>query len=167
MKSSDPYLILRPRFLVCDAPKKLLPFLDTVKRLSAWTALGFSAKLDQYGYPLLGTSKAHEFSVARESDPTISEAIRTGKKALRHPPPVFDYVLAGCELSEFVDLSDDVIAYCQGNLYRINGQPDEALPLLAKACHLNPDGLKKRHLALPQEARVGRESDSASHLRAA
>lgn len=155
MKSSDPYLILRPRLLVCDAPKKLLPFFDTVKRLSTWAAMGFSVKLDQYGYPLRGTSKTHEFSVARESDPIISEAIRTGKKALRHPLPVFDCVLAGCELSEFVDLPDDVIAYCQGNLYRVNGKPEEALPLLAKACQLNPDEVRYREVYYPLRLALG------------
>lgn len=155
MKSSDPYLILRPRCPVSQAPKKLLPYLDTVRLASTWTVLGFSVKLDDYGYPLRGVSKTHEFSLARESDPLIADAIRTGKKAVRHPIPVFEYVLAGCDLSEFVNLPEDVEAYCQGNLLRINGKSEQALPLLEKACRLNPDEVRYREVYYPLRLVLG------------
>jgi len=155
MKSSDPYLILRPRCLVREAPKNLLPYFDTVRRASAWRALGFPVKLDDYGYPSRGTSKTHDFSLTRENDPLIADAIRTEKKALRHPLPVFEYVLAGCDLSEFVSLPDDVIAYCQGNLLRVNGKPEQALPLLEKACQLNPDEVRYREVYYPLRLTLG------------
>ncbi len=155
MKSSDPYLILRPRCLVSEAPKKLLPYLDTVRRASTWKALGFPVKLDDYGYPLRGISKAHDFSLARESDPIIADAIRTEKKAVRHPLPVFEYVLAGCDLSEFVDLPEDVKTYCQGNLLRVNGKPEHALPFLERACHLNPDEVRYREVFYPLRLALG------------
>ena len=155
MKSSDPYLILRPRCLVSEAPKKLLPYLDTVRRASTWKALGFPVKLDDYGYPSRGISKTHDFSLARESDPLIADAVRTEKKAVRHPLPVFEYVLAGCDLSEFVDLPDDVKAYCQGNLLRVNGKPEQALPLLEKACHLNPDEVRYGEVYYPLRLALG------------
>lgn len=155
MKSTDPYLMLHPRCLVSEAPKKLLPYFDTVRRASAWHSLGFQVKLDEYGYPSRGTSKTYNFSLARESDPLIAEAIRTGKKAVRHPLPVFDYVLAGCDLSEFVDLPDDVKAYCQGNLLRVNGKPEQALPLLERACRLNPDEVRYREVYYPLRLGLG------------
>ena len=144
MKSIDYYLILRPRCPLCEAPKNLLPYLGTVRRTSDWRALGFKIKTDACGHPLRGNSKTHDFSLVQESDPLIADAIHTGKKAIKHPISVFDYVLAGCELSEFVDLPDDVTAYCQGNLLRINCKPEKALPFFEKACLLNPDEFKYR-----------------------
>lgn len=155
MKLSDPYLILLPRCLVSEAPKKLLPYLDTVRRASAWKTLGFSVKLDDYGYPSSDSSKTHDFSLARESDPLIADAIRTEKKAVRHPLLVFEYVLAGCDLSEFIDLPDDVKAYCQGNLLRVNGKPEQALPLLEKAVNLNPDEVRYREVYYPLRLKLG------------
>ena len=87
----------------------------------------------------------------QESDPFIADAMHTGEKAIKHPVSVFDYVLASGEWSEFVDLPDDVTAYCQGNLLRINHKNEEALPFLEKACLLNPDPFKYRgfYYALP------------------
>jgi tetratricopeptide (TPR) repeat protein len=155
MNTPDPYLIFRPRPLLRDLPKKLLPYAETVRRASAWTALGFHVKLDSYGFPLRETSSAYSFSIARESDPLIAEAIRTGKKAVCHPLHVFDYVLEGCDLSEFVELPEDVKAYCQGSLLRINGRPEEALPLLEKAVRLNSDEVRYGEAYYPLRLSLG------------
>jgi hypothetical protein len=148
-------LILRPRCLVIEAPKKLLPYFDTVRKASDWRLLNFQVKLDEHGYPVRETSKKYEFNIARESDPLIAKAIQTGKKAVNHPLPVFDYVLGGCDLSEFVDLTDDVKAFCQGNLLRIKGKILQALPLLEKACHLNPDEVRYREVYYPLRLMLG------------
>lgn len=155
MNTPDPYLIFRPRPLLRDLPKNLLPYAETVRRASAWAALGFPVKLDSYGFPLRESSSAYSFSIARESDPLIAEAIRTGKKAVRHPLHVFDYVLVGCDLSEFVELPEDVRAYCQGNLLRINGRSEEALPILEKAVRLNPDEVRYGEAYYPLRLSLG------------
>ena len=155
MNTPDPYLIFRPRPLLKDLPKNLLPYAETVRRASAWVALGLPAKLDSYGFPLRESSSAYSFSVARDSDPVIAEAIRTGKRAVRHPLHVFDYVLLGCDLSEFIELPEDVRAYCQGNLLRINGKSEEALPLLEKAVRLNPAEVRYGEAYYPLRLSLG------------
>lgn len=155
MNTPDPYLIFRPRPLLQDLPKNLLPYAETVRRASAWAALGLPAKLDSYGFPLRESSSAYSFSVARDSDPVIAEAIRTGKRAVRHPLHVFDYVLLGCDLSEFIELPEDVRAYCQGNLLRINGKSEEALPLLEKAVRLNPAEVRYGEAYYPLRLSLG------------
>lgn len=155
MNTSDPYLIFRPRPLLRDLPKNLLPYAKTVRRASAWAALGFAVKLDSYGFPLREASGTYSFSIVRESDPLIAEAIRTGKKAVCDPIHVFDYVLEGCDLSEFVELPEDVKAYCQGNLLRINGKSEDALPLLEKAARLNPDQVRYWEAYFPLRLSLG------------
>ena len=155
MNLSDPYLILRPRSLTGEFPKDLLPYFETIRHASAWVALGFSVKLDSYGFPTRESSGAYRFSLARENDPLIAEAIRTGKKAVNHPLAVFEYVLAGSSLSEFVELPEDVKAYCQGNLLRVNGNSREALPLLEKAISLNPDEVRYREIYYPLRLAMG------------
>lgn len=160
MEPADRYLILKPCGAARDVPKELLPYLDTVRRTSVWRALGLPVKLDEYGYPShdypprgrLGTCR---FFTALESDSLIAEAIRTGKRAVRHPLAVFDYVLAGCDLSEFPNLPEDVKAYCQGNLLRVNGELEKALPLLEQACSLNPDEVRYREVYYPLRLVLG------------
>lgn len=155
MNTPDPYLIFRPRPLLRDLPRKLLPYAETVRRASDWAALGLTVNLDSYGFPLRESSSTYSFSLARESDPLIAEAIRTGKKAVRHPLHVFDYVLVGCDLSEFVELPEDVSAYCQGNLLRINGRSEDALPLLEQAVRLNPDEVRYAEAYYPLRLSLG------------
>ena len=155
MNSPDPYLILQPRPPLRDLPKNLLPYAETVRRASAWAALGFPVKLDSYGFPLRDSSSAYSFSIARESDPLIAEAIRTEKKAVRHPLHVFDYILVGCDLSEFVELAEDVKAYCRGNLLRINGRSEEALPLLERAVRLDRDEVRYAEVYYPLRLLLG------------
>lgn len=155
MNTPDPYLIFQPRSLLRDLPKNLLPYAETVRHASAWAALGFPVKLDSYGVPLRESSSAYSFSIACASDPLIAEAIRTGKKAVRHPLHVFDYVLVGCDLAEFVELPEDVRAYCQGNLLRINGRLEEALPLLEQAVRLNPGEVRYGEAYYPLRLSLG------------
>lgn len=164
MKSTDPYLILEPRCLLSEAPKKLLSYLKTVRRVSVWRALGFQVELDGYGYPIHGTSKNYDFSSVRESDPLIAESIRKEKKAVSHPILVFDYVLAGCEFSEFVDLTEDVKAYCQGRLLRVNDKFEQALHFLEKACRLNPDEIRYREAYYPLRLTLGDLSSITEEL---
>jgi tetratricopeptide (TPR) repeat protein len=155
MNTPDPYLIFRPRPLLRDLPKNLLPYAETVRRASEWEALNFPVKLDEYGFPFRETSSTYSFSSVRESDPLIAEAIRTGKKAVCHPLHVFDYILEGCDLSDFVELPEDVKAYCQGNLLRINGSLDDALPLFEKAVRLNPDEVRYWEAYYPLRLSLG------------
>lgn len=74
---------------------------------------------------------------------------------MNHPLTVFEYVLAGSNLSEFAGLPEDVKAYCEGNLLRINGNPKEALPLLEKAISLNPDEVRYREIYYPLRLALG------------
>lgn len=146
---ADPYLILHPRGQVENAPKKLLPYLATVRKASEWKHLGFNIDLDEYGIPVRNSSGEYTFSIARERDELIADAIRTGKKAVRHPLPVFEYVRAGCDLSEFANLPDDVAAYCTGNMLRISGKAEGALPYLQRAIELNPNEVRYREVYYP------------------
>lgn len=134
----DQYLILKPAGTLEDTSKELLPYLETVRRTSEWKRLGFRVELDEYGFPVRGGGDEYEFWVAREREEVIADAIRTGKKALRHPVAVFSYVRAGCELSEFANLPEDVAAYCTGNMLRLTRRLEEALPHLQRAITLNP-----------------------------
>lgn len=152
---TDPYLILRPTRRVEDAPKELLPYLATVRKASEWERLGFKVKLDEYGYPIKGGEKDHEFSIARDRDEVVADAIRTGKKALRYPLQVFDYVQAGCALSDFANLPEDVAEYCMGNMLRLTGDLEEALPHIHKAVTLNPNEVQYFQVYFPLRLQFG------------
>lgn len=152
---TDPYLMLRPTRRVEDTPKELLPYLATVRKASEWERLGFKVNLDEYGYPIKGGEKDHEFAVARDRDEVVADAIRTGKKALRHPLQVFDYVQAGCALSDFANLPEDVTEYCVGNTLRLAGNLEEALPHLHKAVTLNPNEVRYFEVYFPLRLQLG------------
>lgn len=155
MIESAPYLIFRPRSLLHDLPRNLLPFAETVRRASAWAKLGFAVKFDSYGFPQKDVSKTYGFSIVRETDPLIFEAIQTERKAVRHPIRVFDYIREGCSLSDFIELPEDVKAYCEGNLLRINGRLEEALPFLECAVRLNPDEVRYAEAYYPLRLELG------------
>lgn len=155
MNSPDPYLVLKAQYSVSEMPKHLLPYLETVRRASVWKSLGFSVELNEYGHPSREVCGETTFWVAREKDPIVAEAIRTLKKALRHPLPVFEYFHAGSDFSEFVDLPEDVKAYCLGNHLRITGRLVEALPLLEQAVNLNPAEVRYREVYYPLRLELG------------
>lgn len=152
---NDRYLILKPRCSISKSPKDLLPFFETVRRISEWQALGFQIKVDEYGLPKRGLSKDYDFFVAHENDKLIADAILTGKKAINHPLPVFQYVRAGCDLNDFCNLPNDVEAFCRGNLLRINGQLEQALPFIEKAIQLNPNEVRYREVYYPLRHSLG------------
>lgn len=155
MNSSDPYFILKPKFLVKDCPKKVLPYLSTIRRVSEWVAFGFPLKLDEHGYNVAKTPKAYWFRPVEENAPLIAEAIRTGKKAVNHPAVVFQYVSCGCSLSEFAALPEDVKAFCEGNLLRIKGEKEKALPFLKQAVMLNPNDANYSEIYYPLRMELG------------
>jgi hypothetical protein len=136
---TDPYLMLLPERSVENVPKGLLPYLATVRKASEWERLGFKVNLSEYGFPVRGGGGDYEFSVARDRDEVVADAIKTGKKAIRHPLAVFEYVRAGCSLSDFANLPEDVAEYCIGNRLRLAGDLEQALPHLHKAVTLNPN----------------------------
>jgi len=142
---NDPYLVMRP-----GSPQiphgKVLPYLETVRRVSEWKALGFSVSVDQFGFPRQRSAKRYCFDPVDLSDPEIAEAIRTGKKATRDALWVADYILAGCALDEFIALPEDVCCFSQGNLLRSQEKYREALPLLARAVQLRPEYHKYREV---------------------
>jgi len=151
----DPYFILRPRFQIKDCPKKVFPYLDTVRRVSEWVALGFSLKLDEHGYNIGKMEKTYWFRPAKESDPLVLEAINTGKKAENHPVVVFQYVQLGCKLSEFAVLPEDVKAFCEGKLLLARDEKEKALPLLEHAVELNPNEVNYLEIYYPLRMELG------------
>lgn len=152
---TDPYLMLRPSRMVRDAPQKLLPYLATVRKASEWLKLGFDLELNEFGRPIRNTGGDYEFSTIRENDGVIVDAIKTGKKALRHPLPVFEYFQAGCSLSEFANLPKDVEEYCLGNSLRLEGKAQEALPHLHQAVTLNPQEVRYFEVYFPLRLSLG------------
>lgn len=152
---SDPYLILSPGGHVRDASPELLRHLETVHRASEWTALGFKIKIDKYGIPSSKSKKYSFLVVFPDKDDAIREAISSGKKALRHPTPVFDYYQAGVSLEDFISLPEDVRFYCQGSLLRLQGKLSEALPLLERACTLNGKEVRYREAYYPVRLELG------------
>ena len=152
---TDPYLMLHPARRVEDASDELLPYLATVRKTSEWARLGFKVNLNEYGRPVREDTKEYRFSVARERDETVADAIRTGKKAVRHPLTVFQYVQAGCSLNEFANLPEDVAEYCMGNTLRLAGNLAEALPHLQKAITLNPNEVRYFEIYFPLRLHLG------------
>ena len=152
---TDPYLMLLPMRNVEDAPKELLPYLATVRKASEWERLGFKVNLNEYGLPVRGGGDDYEFSVARERDEVVADAIKTGKKAVRHPLAVFEYVRAGCSLGDFANLPEDVAEYCKGNTLRLAGALEEALSHLHKAVTLNPNEVRYFEVYFPLRLQLG------------
>lgn len=152
---TDPYLMLRPARGVEDTPKELLPYLATVRKASEWERLGFKVNLNEYGLPVRGGGNDYEFSVARERDEVVADAIKTGKKAIRHPLAVFEYVRVGCSLSDFANLPEDVAEYCTGNTLRLAGDLEGALPHLHKAVTLNPNEVRYFEVYFPLRLQLG------------
>ena len=152
---TDPLLILDPVGFVDTVPKDLLPFLATVRKASDWRLLGFSVDLDQYGFPVRDRASDCKFSIARENDSVIADAICTGKRAVRHPLAVFEYFNAGCELSEFANLPDDVAAFCKGKVLYIAGKAAEALPYIRNAVELNSNEVRYREIFYPLRLQLG------------
>jgi tetratricopeptide (TPR) repeat protein len=142
MSSYNPYFILRPVSPISALPRDILSHAETIRSANAWATLGFSLGLDSDGIPSIDSSRGYFFCQVFDNDPVTVEAIRTEKKAERDPLLVFEYILAGCVFSDFVELSEDVKAFCRGNLLRVNGKPAEALPLLERAFKLNPDEVR-------------------------
>ena len=52
-------------------------------------------------------------------------------------------------MSEFANLPDDVAAYCTGNMLRISGKAEGALPYLQRAIELNPNEVRYREVYYP------------------
>jgi hypothetical protein len=155
MIQTDRYLICKPRSISKGMSADLLRYAETVRRASEWIALGFAVQLDEYGLPMHSPKSTYTFFIARENDPFIAAAIRTGKKAIKHHSHVFDYFLIGCDLSEFVDLPEDVRCFCRGNLLRIKGRLVDGLPFLERAVELNPSEVRYREIYYPLRLALG------------
>lgn len=153
--TTDPYLILRPSRMVRDAPKELLPYLEIVRKASEWLKLGFKVELNDFGRPVRVKKSDFYFSSVRENDEVIVDAIKTGKKALRHPLPVFEYFQVRCSLSEFANLPKDVEEYCLGNSLRLEGKLQEALSHLHQAVTLNPQQVRYFEVYFPLRISLG------------
>jgi len=140
---SNPYLRMRPETTLYEIPnnalQKLLPYFETVHRASEWNALGFPASVDECAVPREGRSKTYRFWAVDVRDPVIAEGIRTGCKVECHPLFVAQYILAGCNVGDFVTLPEDVILFCEAKLLYNNGKCSEALPLLKRAIDLQHD----------------------------
>ena len=141
---NDPFLIMRPNLFATETPKKLLPYLETVRRASQWKAIGFPVSMDQFGFPHQSNLKTYRFVTVDPTDPTIAEGIETGKKATRDPIFVVDYVLAGCVLNEFVTLPEDVVCFCQGRLLAAQGNQAQATQPLTRAVQIQPENRNYR-----------------------
>ena len=137
-----------------DVPKELLPYLETVRKASEWEQIGFKVNLNEFGLPIREGGNNYVFSVARVKDKVVADAIKTGKKALRHPGAVFEYVQAGCALSDFANLPED-IEYCMGKTLRPAGDLEEALPHLHNAVTLNPNEVRYFEVYFPLRIQLG------------
>ena len=142
VSENDPFLIMRPNHF--PIPKRLLPYMETVHRASQWKTLGFPVSIDQFGFPCQNVKTYYFDPFIDPADPTIAEAIETGKKGTRDPIFVVDYVLAGCALDEFVTLPEDVVCFCQGRLLAAKGNQVQAIQPLTRAVQLQPENRNYR-----------------------
>jgi len=155
MRDADPPLQMSLRIPGYRGQHVLLPYLETVRRASAWRALGFEVTLTSFGWPELDRSKDHQFRLTNDLKIDVDEAMRTGSKVLTHPLRVYDYFWAGCPLSEFGFLPRDVIDYCEGRLLQDHGYDADALPFLESAVRLNPAEVRYREPYYPLRLRLG------------
>ncbi|MFT3820271.1 MAG: hypothetical protein QM750_22095 [Rubrivivax sp.] len=151
----DKYLRLMPRCFIHDASPEVFRYAHTVRRVNQWRELGFTVDLNEFGNPERNDQTEYRFFVVEPTDPEIREAIETGKRALRHPLPVFEYVKAGCNLDEFISLPQDVPEYCAGMLLLAQNNVKDALPHLERACALNPNEVRYREAYFPARIALG------------
>jgi hypothetical protein len=151
----DRYLRLMPLGHLVDAQPQVLRYADTVRRASDWRTLAFTVNVNEYGNPERSEALAYRFFVASERDHDVKEAIATGKRAVIHPLPVYEYFRLGCALSEFVSLPADVPLYCRARSHFERGELLEALPLLEQACSVNPDEVRYREILFPLRLALG------------
>ena len=165
MNTADPYLILRHQHHIPEIPKKYVQYLETVRQFSAWKEAGFSIALDKDGHPTRGRSKWFYFTRVKLDDPIITEAIKNDTKAITDANTVCYYLAVGCKFEDFVHLRDDVMAYAEGNILRTLGKLEEALPLLERACSLNPQEVQYRSVYYETRLKLGDISSIAEEFR--
>jgi len=142
----NPYLLFVPKQKVCGTPKDLLKYCYTVRTMNDWIQSGFKVKIGEYNFPNGSDSEDYDFEFVMDSHPEIDEAIKTQKKATRHPYIVSEYFLAGVSLSEFIELPKSVIAYCEAKMQLQNGATNQAIDLLKTACQLDTKEVRYREL---------------------
>jgi hypothetical protein len=161
MSRSSP-AVVRDRYLrlvsckhLVDASPEVFRYADTIRRASEWRTLGFAVNVSEYGNPERNDAHTYRFFVANEHEPDVQEAIATGKRAVVHPLPVFEYFRLGCALSEFASLPSDVPLYCQARSHYERGELLDALPLIEEACTKNPDEVRYREILYPLRLALG------------
>lgn len=147
-----------------DTRPEILQYVDTIRKASEWRQLGFIVNVSEYGNPERSDALDYRFFLANERDPAVQEAITTGKRAVTHPLPVFEYFRIGVNLSEFVKLPPDVPLYCCARKHYEQRELAEALPLLEQACSLNPDEVRYREILYPLRLELGDMKSIADEL---
>jgi hypothetical protein len=139
VKSEDSYLKfdgpLNPK-----TPKEFIPLLDTIKKKSAWEAMGFKLKADKYGNykPVRKNGLFFGFREVTCLDEITEKAFRIGKKYTTYPKNILSFLNYGCSYDDFVSITDDIKAYCEAFKYYENDAFESALTEISKARELNP-----------------------------
>ncbi|WKZ70959.1 MAG: hypothetical protein QY331_06810 [Melioribacteraceae bacterium] len=134
----DPYLHFNGP--VCEGtPKDLLPYLDTIRKESEWKVTSLKVVRTDLGkYKTIVKNDLHfGFTPLVMADESELKAIETSKKVSSYPSIVFPFIQLGCKYSDFPNITEDVIFYCDGMLSLEKKDLKSALVLIEKAYELN------------------------------
>lgn len=142
--------------LTSPSSKRLMPHFEVIRRLDQWVSLGFSVRLDEYGFPVADKRRNYRFRKINRADQELMPAAGTGKRAVSHPNAVFPYYAeAGCALDEFFELRDDVRDFCIGKKLYKDGNATAALPFLEAAYLQNTSDLTSIEEYFPARVDAG------------
>lgn len=137
---TDPYLHFNDPVKDCT-PRKLIPFIDTIRKESEWKKTGLKIKKDRYGNckPFVKKGLWFGWTALVFADHIELKAIETGKKCTTNPTDVMLLIRQGCTYDDFVYVSEDAKAYCEACKWSEQKQYEKALQQIKQAFELKPD----------------------------